>query len=62
MRPSNYYIMVGIYGNIGDLAIDRIGRACTFTIRDEKVKDFERLYGYGAPGVINIRHEWVKNR
>jgi lipopolysaccharide transport system ATP-binding protein len=62
MRPGSYYVMAGIYGEVGNLAIDRIGRACTFTIRDEKVGDFERLYGYGAPGVINIRHEWVRNR
>ena len=61
LRPGEYSVMVGIFGEIGDIAIDRIGKACIFTIRDEKVKDFEKLYGYGAPGVINIQHKWVRD-
>jgi len=60
MRPGNYYIMVGIYGELGDLAIDRIGRACTFTIRDEKVDGFEKYYGCGAPGIVNFSHIWER--
>ena len=26
-----------------------------------KVKDYKKLYGYGAPGAINIQHEWVRD-
>jgi len=58
MRPGNYYVMVGIYGEVGDLAIDRIGKACTITILDKKKKGFEKYYGYGAQGLINIPNRW----
>lgn len=58
MRPGNYYVMIGIYGEVGNLAIDRIGRAATFKISDEKVDGFQKYDGYGAPAVINLPHEW----
>ena len=59
MRPGVYYVMVGIYGEVGDLAIDRIGHAATFRISDEKVDGFEKYHGYGAPGVVNFPHKWI---
>lgn len=58
MRPGNYYIMVGVYGEFGNLAIDRIGRAAVFRINDNKIEGFEKYHGYGAKGIINLPHQW----
>ena len=56
MRPGVYYVMVGIYGALGDLAIDRIGRAAVFRINNVKIDGFDSYDGYGAPGVVNLPH------
>ena len=58
MRPSVYHVMAGLYGEVGDLAIDRVGRAAVFTMEDKKVDGFERYHGYGAQGAINLPHKW----
>lgn len=59
MRPGNYYVMVGIYGEIGSLAIDRIGRASVFKVNSSnKKEEYEKYYGYGAQGTVNFPHEW----
>lgn len=60
MRPGNYYVMVGIYGEVGNLAIDRIGRACVFTVIHRNDSTFEKYNGYGALGVVNFQHTWRK--
>jgi len=60
LRPGNYYVMVGVYGEFG-LAYDRIGRACTMTIMYKKKKGYEKYYGYGAPGIVNLPHKWTKS-
>lgn len=59
MRPGNYYIMVGIYGEMGDLAIDRIGRAKVLKIKNTK-ESFNAYNNYGAPGIVNFRHKWER--
>jgi len=60
MRPGNYNIMVGIYGVVGDLAIDRIGRVAVFIINDDRLARVEKNHGYGAEGVINLPHQWKR--
>lgn len=60
MRPGVYYVMVGIFGEVGNLAIDRIGRAAVFRINDERIVGFEKYHGYGAPGYVNLLHRWSR--
>jgi len=51
--------MVGIYSEVGDLAIDRIGRAKVFKIKN--IEDNLNAYNnYGAPGIVNFSHRWER--
>ena len=58
MRPGAYYVMVGIYGEFGDLAIDRIGRAAEFEIEPMHGNEYENYNGYGGEGAVNLSHQW----
>ena len=58
LKPGIYYVMVGIYGEVGDLAIDRIGRAEEFEIEFKYRDDLKQYHGYGAEGVVNLPHQW----
>ncbi|MCX5815337.1 MAG: ABC transporter ATP-binding protein [Proteobacteria bacterium] len=58
MRPGVYYVMAGIYGEFGDLAIDRIGRAAEFEIEPMNGNDYDNYNGYGADGAVNLSHQW----
>ncbi len=58
IRPGAYYVMVGIYGEFGDLAIDRIGRAAEFEIEPVNGNEFDDYNGYGAEGAVNLPHQW----
>ena len=49
--------MVGIYGEDGNLAYDRIGNVGVIRITEYKN---ENIYGYGAPGLVNLPHKWTK--
>ena len=60
LRPDTYHLMVGIYDEYGQIAYDRIGRVHTFKIKDVGTKGFEKYYGYGAPGVMNLHNQWTK--
>ncbi|MGR3303194.1 MAG: Wzt carbohydrate-binding domain-containing protein [Candidatus Scalindua sp.] len=62
MRPGTYYVMIGVYGEVGDIPFDRIGRAGVFRINNVKIDGFESYYGYGAPGVVNLPHQWIRNK
>ncbi len=58
MRPGPYYVMAGIYGDIGDLAIDRIGRVAEFKIESMNGNEYDDYNGYGAEGAVNLPHRW----
>ena len=58
MRPGAYYVMAGIYGEFGDLAIDRIGRAAEFEIEPMNGNESDNYNGYGADGTVNLSHRW----
>ena len=59
IQAGLYHIMVGIYGDLGNIAYDRIGRAASFTISKNNTEKFEDYNGYGAnKGVVNLFHKW----
>ncbi len=60
MRSGIYYVIIGIYGEVGNLAIDRLGRAAVFRIKQEKNEGLEEYHTYGESGVINLSHVWKR--
>lgn len=58
LKPGIYYIMAGIYGELGELAIDRIGRACTFKIKHSTDEILKGYNNFDTTGVVYLPHEW----
>jgi len=57
-RQGSYYVMPGISGEIGKLSMDAWMRAASFIIHKNKL--LTNYDGYGAPGIVNMPHEWKK--
>ena len=57
-RSGIYYVMPAISGEIGTLSMDAWMRAASFVIHKNKL--LTNYDGYGAPGIVNMPHEWKK--
>ena len=57
-RRGIYYIMPAISGEIGGLSMDAWMRVASFVIHKNKL--LTNYDGYGAPGFVNMPHEWKK--